>query len=353
MEILSTNIFMANASGETIINDFPDGSCLYCFNESCHDRQKTIICPLCSLKKHVIHYQDELGTLEICDAKEKTTKNFITLAELIKHVRPFLLKRFSSLADGIKRSANKDLETFKHNIIHINSDAINEFYSFITQDSLVKNYRKLYEFVYSATKSNPNDAAELITRLVKYNLNIKTELSVISKLNNPDSQPSYSMGNPRDAIMTSVYTLYPLFRKNSIYVNVGEYWEKINIDYDALQVASFYIIQNAAKYCEKKSKVDIEFERLPHSLNISFSMRSLYIAEDEESKIFLEGFQGSQARLSKRGGKGLGMYRAKRLVDFFNGALTLEAGGECIKGTDGYKYSNNKFIIEIPVSMTI
>lgn len=353
MESPRTNILLTNASGETIINDFVEGGCLNCITEANSVGARTVNCRLCDLKRHVFLLSDSMGKLYVCDDKEKTTKNFQKMVELLKHCRPSLIKRHDSLKDDIWRQARKEMEAFKHNIVHINSDAINEFYYFFDQEYLFKNYRLLQDKIAETVKGNPEEAVELIARLAKYNLNIKTELSVVSKLNNPDSKPGYSLGNPRDAVMSSVYTLYPLFRKRRVHVTVGEFREKFDIDYDALQVASFYIIENATKYTQKDSTVSITFERNQHSLNIGFSMHSLFINEEERDYIFDEGFQGKQAIQSSRGGKGIGLYRAKRLVRFFSGEIGLIAGDETDTGKDGCLYSDNKFIIEIPVRRSI
>ena len=184
-------------------------------------------------------------------------------------------------------------------------------------------------------------------------MNIKTELSVVSKLNNPDGKPSFNIGNPRDAIMSSVYMLYPVFKMKKVYVKIAENWEKFDIDYDALQVASFYIIENATKYIERDSIFNIGFTRTQHSFLVEFAMSSLYIEESEEHHIFDEGYRGLQAVNASKKGKGIGLYRAKRLAHYFGGELLLEAGRKPRQGKDGLTYSDNKFIIELPVRMAI
>lgn len=310
-------------------------------------------CPKDKKKRRVLMCNDSQGSLLICDDKEKTAKNFHSLVELLKHGRSIAIEKYKDILGDARLEATKELDTFKHNIVHINADAINEFYSFIPQESLFSNYRQLQEIIADTVKRHPKETVDLIARLAQYNFNLKTELSVVSKLNNSSSMPSYANGNPRDAIMSSVYMLYPLFKKHSVHINVGNYWDKFDIDYDALQVASFYIIENSVKYSMKNSSVNIDFNRHPRSLQIVFDMTSFYISEVEEKMIFNEGFQGKQAVSSKRGGKGIGLYRAKRLVNFFEGELYLEAGDNGFKESDGYIYAQNKFVIELPIKMSI
>lgn len=348
-----TKIFLADSRDDTIINDFEDGACLSCISDCCQQGRHSINCQIDGVKRHVFLQTDEQGKLYVCDDKERTTTNFKTLVDLIKHCRPSIIKKYSELASDIKRAAFKELDALEHNIVHINADAINEFYSFITQDTLVTNYWKLQELIAENISKYPDDAIELISKLTRYNLNIKTELSVAAKLNNPDGKPSYNIGNPRDAIMSSVYMLYPMFKKKKIFVKVAECWDKFEIDYDALQVASFYIVENATKYVERESLFSIQFLRSQHSFRVEFVMRSLHIDEAEQEHIFQERYRGSQAQKATKEGKGIGLYRAKRLAHFMDGELSLEAGEEAIKGKDGLMYSDNKFVIELPYRMPI
>ena len=348
-----TNILLISPDGITIINNMTYSICQNCISETMNVSSFIVECPKDKMKRRVLAFKDNQGSLFVCDDKEKTTKNFLSMTELLKHGRSIVIDKYKNILDNARREAAKELDTFKHNIVHINADAINEFYSFIPQESLFSNYRQLQETIADTVKKHPKDAVDLIARLAQYNFNLKTELSVVSKLNSPNSKPSYANGNPRDAIMSSVYMLYPLFKKHSVHINVGNFWEKFDIDYDALQVASFYIIENSVKYSMKDSSVNIEFIRHPHSLLIIFNMTSFYISEVEEKMIFNEGYQGEQAIASKRGGKGIGLYRDKRLVSFFEGELYLEAGDNDSTGSDGYTYAQNKFIIELPIKMSI
>lgn len=348
-----TKVFLTDADGNTVINDFLDSNCLRCIFESQKEGKRYSICPIDSIKRHVFFSSDKIGKIYVCDEKEKTSKNFQTLVGLINHSRASLIRRHTELATEIQRAAFRELDALEHNIVHINADAINEFYSFITQDTLVTNYWKLQDLISENIDSHKEDAIELIAKLARYNLSIKTELSVVSKLNNPDGKPSFNIGKPRDAIMSSVYMLYPMFKRKKVYVNVGECWDRFEIDYDALQVASFYIIENATKYTEKNSQVSIVFTRSQHQFTIDFNMRSLYVEPTEVPLIFDEGFRGNQAVRTKKGGKGIGLYRAKRLAHFIEGDLYFEAGTEAITGKDGLDYADNKFSLVIPVRMPI
>lgn len=321
-----TNVFLSSDTGETIINDFPDDNCLSCIKENYSCGKTMIVCPLSSVKKRISLKFSEIGNLYVCDDKENLTKNFNTMVDLIFHCSKTLSSKYLSLKSQARESARNEIDTFKHNIEHINSDSINEFYSFIPQENFVKNFRKLKESVSEALDKDSSGAVDLIARLARYNLNIKTELSIISKLDSAGSTPNFLKANPRDAIMINIYMLYPDFKSRGVYVDVSEYREQFDIDFEALQVATYYIIENASKYTHDNSELTVSFTRKPDSLTISFSMYSLYIDEMDETLIFDEGFKGKMAQKTRKSGKGIGLYRAKRLMEFCKGRLYVDPG---------------------------
>lgn len=342
----STKIYLSTHEGETIIDDFSDNNCLSCVADSVRHGSNNVICPLDSTKRRVAIYSDKKGNFYVCDNKEKTSKNFHLVVELIKHSRSTLFKKNQSIKENIQRNIRKEVDSFKHNIEHINSDAINEFYTFLPQDFISQNYRKLKEIIHEAIEADTDGAECMIVRTFKYNQNIKTELSVISILDNPKTHLTFSLINPRDAIMPNVYALNYAFEDKNVNVRVNEYRDKHKLNYEVLRVATYYIIENASKYTENNTKFDIKFERKGEILSIIFAMHSLYIADDEESLIFDEGFKGEQARKTGKSGKGLGLNRSKRLISLCGGNLFLEPGANINVGADNLEYSDNKFIVE-------
>lgn len=350
MEERKTNIFIQTHDKEIVLNTLPDMSCLSCICKNINLGIKNIVCPLSSIKKRLSYKSLNQGELYICDSKEKTSANFKVLSELIEHSVPNMVSLYRKAQENSFAAVRVEIDSLKHNIEHINSDAINEFYSFIPQETFVKKYRELLESVKRAIKNDIDGAGDLVTRLARYNLNVKTELSVFSKLNNPTALPNYSLANPRDAIMTNVYMLYPDFKKKSVYVDVGEYYRRFNVDFEALQVATYYIIENAAKYTMRSSRMNISFTERLDVLVIEFAMKSLYVNEGEEELIFTEGYKGKQAQQAGKSGKGIGLNRALKLINFCKGRLTLEVG-EDIQNNSGLKYASNTFRIFIPTKI--
>lgn len=349
MEGKRTNIFLSSTQGDTILNDFDDSNCLICIANNFKLGNSIVNCQISGEKKRISIKSSNNLNQYICDNKEKTAKNFALMAELLYHSSKTIVEKFNSLEEKARESARNEIDSFKHNIEHINSEAIYEFYSFIPQDRFVKRYKELQEIVKKSLGKDLNGAVNLITRLVRYNLNIKTELSIISKLNCVGSTPNFSKANPRDAIMTNIYMLYPDFKKRNIFVDVSEYRDWFDIDFEALQVATFYIIENASKYSCENSNFNISFCQEKTTLSIYFKMYSLFIDEDDGYLIFDEGYKGREALQSGKSGKGIGLFRAKRLIKFCKGELILKPGSSKIPEKDGLHYSDNTFIIELPL----
>lgn len=77
-------------------------------------------------------------------------------------------------------------------------------------------------------------------------------------------------------------------------------------------------------------------------------MESLHIGEDEVERIFQEGYSGKQATITEQQGEGIGLYRAKRLIEMNNGTLEVDTGTE-ISLIDSIEYSKNTFVVSLPI----
>lgn len=338
-----TKLYIRTKEGDVLIDNFDNVSCLKCILLN----GESVCCPIEDTNMRLAYIELNDAVAYICDNKEKTKANFNQLVNMSRHSFKFIVEKWQEIRQSILVSKKNQVDTLKHNIEHINSNSINEFYTFISQDELLRNHKQMIEIIKEKLKDNKDSGAKLIARLARHNLNIKTELSVATKLNNPDSIPNYSSINPRNAIMTNIYMLYPDFKKRNIYVQVDEFRNRITSDFEAIQVATYYVIENASKYAKENSHFQISFDDTPEELKIVFLMNSLYIDEEDENNIFTEGYKGTQAIKSGKTGKGIGLYRARKLLMFCNSQIHIEPGSELKKSNDLY-YSDNKFVITIP-----
>ncbi len=342
-----TNIFLST-DGDVVINELPEGKCLECIESNSSCKAMQVLCPLSNEPKRVALKFFDTEKLYVCDNKEKKASNFLSLVNLLIHGAKEVVQKYHKIREEIRNSARTEIDTFKHNIESINANSLHEFYSLVSIDYENSNYGQLQENIKKVVDDAPDKVVDLLARLTRYNLNIKTELFITSKLDCIESNPNFKWGNPRDAIMKNVYMLYPDFKKRNIYINVDEYRQRFDIDFEALQVATFYILGNATKYCSPHSNLYVLFTDSHDYLCIEFRMNSLFVPEAESSMIFSKNYIGEQAKKTGRSGKGLGLYWAKKLITLCNGSLDFNNGIHCKRGAENLYYSENTFVIKLP-----
>lgn len=80
------------------------------------------------------------------------------------------------------------------------------------------------------------------------------------------------------------------------------------------------LLDNAAKYGDATSKIDIDLVRQPDQVQVTVSSRGPGIAADQLSKVFERGERGAQAATGKPG-LGLGLYIARGIIDAHGGRI--------------------------------
>lgn len=348
MQLMETRVLLVSENGKILVDRMLAPDCRNCIINNTKQGYGSITCPIVASKQRLGLLKSGNSVLYVCDNKQKTTNNFHSMLVALQLGMKSLEDLSSSLRDDVIKQVKKEIDVFKHNIEHINGDASNTFYSLVPQRTFLRNFTQSREIVLEKVQSDPEFAATTLVRLARYNQNIKAEISVISKLNDPLYTPSKSLGNPRNAIMINFYMLFPDFKEKSVYVDIEEYRDNHRICFEELQVATFYLIENAAKYTLPGSNLAVRFVRNRSELAICFEMISVYVLPDEEVAIFEDGFKGEMAIKSKKSGKGLGLSRARRLIHLCGGELAFEPG-ECLSTQDGIQYANNKFTISLPI----
>jgi len=80
------------------------------------------------------------------------------------------------------------------------------------------------------------------------------------------------------------------------------------------------LLDNAAKYGDPSSNIDIDLVRQPGQVQITVSSRGPGIAADQLSRVFERGERGTQASTGKPG-LGLGLYIARGIIDAHGGRI--------------------------------
>jgi len=84
------------------------------------------------------------------------------------------------------------------------------------------------------------------------------------------------------------------------------------------------ILDNAVKYSEPDTSINIRVSCLPSSVLIEIEDEGMGIQEDEVHKIFKRFYRGSMARELVREGAGVGLYLARNIIEQQGGAITAK-----------------------------
>ncbi len=104
-----------------------------------------------------------------------------------------------------------------HNLKSINAHAMQELYTLVPQDQLLKNIRDNSKIVENVIKSDTRKAAMTFFRMTKFNLSIKAEFSIYEKLLQGDLKLEKRNYKIRDLIMIVLYMFFSDFNEKNIY----------------------------------------------------------------------------------------------------------------------------------------
>ena len=333
--------------GEQILNTLKNVKCAACIHQQASEGYANICCPLDGIRKRLAYRKNTFLELMVCSDMSKTTKLFRDDVDSIMYGSKALIQTAHAIRKSVVDETSQRVNRVIHNLKSINAHAIQELYTLVPQNQLLKNVKDNPKIVESIIKGNPRQAAITFFRMAKYNLSIKAEFSIYEKLLLGDMRLNIQEHNIRDVIMIVLYMFFGDFNAKNVHVDVEDFYDKISFDFESFQVAIYHIIENAAKYIAPKTNAKISFRIEKTEIHITFEMRSLYIQPGEEEEMFNEGYSGEIAKKIDLAGKGIGMYRAKRLIELNNGTITVEPG-EYIYKIKNIDYADNKFVITLP-----
>lgn len=335
--------------GELVLNTLSCSQCITCIHKFAEEGYAGVVCPLDGKRKRLSYRENSHLQLMVCSQSSKTTKLFKAEVDSIMYGAKALIDTASSVRKSVIMEASQRVNRVIHNLKSINAHSIQELYTLIPQNELLKNIKENTRIVENRIKNNSKQAAITFFRMAKFNLSIKAEFSIYEKLLQGNVRLNVQEHNIRDVVMIVLYMFFCDFNAKDVYVDVEDFYEKISFDFESFQVAIYHIIENAAKYIAPKTNAKISFRLDKNNALVIFDMKSLYIQPGEEVEIFNEGYSGELAKKTEMAGKGIGMFRAKRLIELNNGTITVEPGEfpEKIRDID---YANNKFVITLPLS---
>lgn len=97
------------------------------------------------------------------------------------------------------------------------------------------------------------------------------------------------------------------------------------IYHDHLEQIMIILCDNAVKYSTNRPEVDFSLSRSANFVEIGIQDYGEGIADEDIDKVFDRFYRVDKARSRKKGGNGLGLAIAKRLIEGYHGMITLES----------------------------
>lgn len=113
---------------------------------------------------------------------------------------------------------------------------------------------------------------------------------------------------------------------------------EIYVNKKGLQQVLTNLVDNAIRYSEKDSKIELFGEKTANYYQITVANTGPYISEEDRKKIFDRFYRIEPSRNRKTGGTGLGLSIAKEIVKQHQGTIEVESASNI-----------NSFIVKIPL----
>ncbi|MDR1695704.1 MAG: hypothetical protein LBR69_03630 [Endomicrobium sp.] len=337
------HFYIIDKNGNDVVKNLT-GHCVDCF-KSCNSVGRTVEC---SLYKQQFRYGKITNSKSItflCDTT-KTTKLFREKLEALSYAYYDLVIAKEEIEQKIKIVEQKKVNRLIHNLSSINAHNLQSIYDIIPQEQLSSNWQNQNVHIEKEIKRNTDKIAKAFLQLEKNAIRARSEFSVYRKLDRDEkSELDFKSLKIHSVLLNVFHTFFYDFLNIKVYINISEYFGKVKIDYETIQVALYHLIENAAKYIKKGSHFSIWFEEDNQSfVKVNFKMTSIFVAPDERKSIFEEGVSGSIAKKIKKSGDGIGMWRIGQMVKLNNGEF-FASFGDKTENINGCDYAENTFTL--------
>ncbi len=281
------------------------------------------------------------------------SKKYLSSSKIFKTELNCILNSTHIISDIIEKSEkdkNKSTSRLIHNLTSLNAHNIQEFYSLVPQENVSKKMGKQISYVKSIVEEESRETAITLLKMAKNNAAMKVEFSVFKKLFdlNPDLRATNH--NMHKVLMNVFYLFFPDFTDKDVKVEVGDNENKYMayFDYESIHVALYHMIENAAKYIKPKTTLSVSINNKDRESEIVLDMISTQIKPEEIELIFEEGISGELAFKTGKSGDGIGLSRAKKILELNGGSLSVNPFFDTAEITMGVTFQRNIFIMTLP-----
>ena len=123
-----------------------------------------------------------------------------------------------------------------------------------------------------------------------------------------------------------IFENYKLLAENSgrEFTSSVNFKDRVKLDESLIKQVLTILFDNAVKYSDTGSCIDIKVEKTGQSLVITTSDNGYGISNDDKKKIFDRFYRVDKARTRQKGGFGLGLSLAKQIIDACGGRIDVQ-----------------------------
>ena len=256
------------------------------------------------------------------------------------------LKYLENIIKESNDKVNKSTSRLLHNLTSLNAHNIQEIYSLVPQDLLARKVSGQVRLVEKVIKQESRETALCLLRLAKNNIAMKTEFSVFNKLFDKNPNLQFKFHNVHKVMMNILYLFFADFTDKNVNVKIDCEGKKTAFfDYESIHVALFHLIENSVKYVQPNTELNIKIGEVNNQILISFEMDSIQITKEEVDFLFDEGVSGEYSKKSGKSGSGIGLSRAKNILELNSSSITLDIDEDSLHGYQSIPYQRNTFTI--------
>lgn len=338
-----------DSEGTTVFTDFQKG-CHDCLSKFGVIGTGKMECGIDGKNKCLSHIVNSHGEIYACSYGSKTTRNFMAELEALKIGQRYYNDIKKQIVKETLDDEKNRVIRLEHNLKTLNGQCLQLMENIVPQHLFLKNIHasEVVSTVENIISFKTRETALTSLKLVKHLMSVKSELLVydISLQSNVTLQKENH--KVRDVLMLVLYKFFGELYDKYVFVDVDNYYELGYFDFDTVNVALYYIVENISKYVCPNTHIKVHLNKTSTMNVITFEMSSLHVDKEEEGQIFHRGYSGKSAKQISLSGEGLGMYQARRLLEM-NGAEIDFVAGDFEIEIDGKKYSDNLVNVKLPL----
>lgn len=275
-----------------------------------------------------------------------SSKKFIKAVDLFDQI----FARQQLVLSRISKEAQAETNRLIHNLESLSGHISQEVFAIADQGKLSSlKWREQVEFVEAQVAKSKNAVALCLLAIGQNNSAIGYEISIHRKLRVSNPRMNTDTHTVHKVVMNVLYQFFSDFIDKDVDVIVHPSDLQAKFDYESVRVALYHLVQNAAKYIQPTTPLNIRFTSVDSDVRITFDMHSVQIQKDESTKIFEAGYSGRVAEKFKKSGTGQGMYIVRKLAELNGGKIEVQQVSQ-LQIVDGQPYQNNLFDLFLPAS---